>query len=283
LIGEHISFSTLLTEGKGRIRADPGQIEQVIMNLVVNARDAMPQGGRLTVETRDVVADEAFVHGRGQMAPGRYVMLAVSDTGHGIDAATQARMFEPFFTTKAQGKGTGLGLSTVYGIVVQSQGHIEVESRPGSGTTFRIYLPSVDEEPEGPAFALKASGSLQGSETILLVEDEELVRGVTRAMLSTNGYRVLVAGSGEEAIGVCRSHAGAIDLVMTDLVMPGMNGRQTVEHLERLRPGVRVLFTSGYASDEIVRHGVLVEGTEFIQKPFTAETLARKVREILDL
>ena len=282
LIGEHISFSTVLSEDAGRVRADPGQIEQVIMNLVVNARDAMPRGGRLTIETRNVVLDDEFARGRGQMSPGRYVMLAVSDTGHGIDAETQARMFEPFFTTKAPGKGTGLGLSTVYGIVAQSQGHIEVHSQPGRGTTFTIYLPNVDGESERPAVASRAAVSLRGSETVLLVEDEDLVRGVTQAMLKANGYRVLVASSGEEAIRVCTSHAGSIDLVMTDLVMPGMNGRQTVEQLERLRPGVRVLFTSGYANDEIVRHGVLVAGTEFIQKPFTAETLARKIRGVLD-
>jgi CheY-like chemotaxis protein len=251
------------------------------MNLVVNARDAMPQGGRLTIETKGVVLDEALARQHGAVLAGRYVVLIVSDSGHGIDPEARPHIFEPFFTTKDVGRGTGLGLSTVYGIVTQSGGHIEVYSESGRGTAFAIYLPEVKEEIEPTELVPKALGSPKGTATILLVEDDDLVRGVTHAILVMNGYTVLSASSGAEAVLVCKQHEGPIDLVMTDVVMPGMDGRQTAEHLTRLRPAVKVLYSSGYADDTIVRHGVLEPGTEFIQKPFTAEALARKIVEIL--
>ena len=271
LIGEDVSFVTALQENVGRVKADAGQIEQVLMNLVVNARDAMPRGGRITIETRNVA-----------LRDGAYVMLAVADTGHGIDEETRAHIFEPFFTTKEIGKGTGLGLSTVYGIVTQSQGHIEVRSELDRGTVFEVYLPAVEDEIDRTTIAAAPIRSPRGSETILVVEDDDLVRGVTDAILVMNGYTVLQANSGDEALRVCKAHTGPIDLVMTDVVMPGLNGRQTAEQLLRLRPQLKLLFTSGYADDAIVRHGVLEPGTEFIQKPFAVDALAHRIRKILD-
>ena len=282
LIGEDIDPLTLLEPSLGQIKADPGQIEQVILNLAVNARDAMPQGGKLTIETRNVYLDNQYARRHTAIQPGNYVMLAVSDTGCGIDAETQVRMFEPFFTTKEQGKGTGLGLSTVYGIVRQSGGHLWVYSEVGKGTTFKIYLPRVDEVTEMDVARDSLTELPQGRETVLLTEDEEQVRQMIRMILEMSGYRVLEAASGEEALTLYKQHEGQIDLIMTDVVMPGMSGRELAESLEVLHPGIKVLYISGYTDDAIVRHGLLDQEIAFLQKPFTPDALMRKVREVLD-
>jgi PAS domain S-box-containing protein len=282
LIGEDIDPLTLLEPSLGQIKADPGQIEQVILNLAVNARDAMPQGGKLTIETRNVYLDNQYARRHTAIQPGNYVMLAVSDTGCGIDAETQVRMFEPFFTTKEQGKGTGLGLSTVYGIVRQSGGHLWVYSEVGKGTTFKIYLPRVDDVTEMDVARDSLTELPQGRETVLLTEDEAQVRQMIRMILEMSGYRVLEAASGEEALILYKQHEGQIDLIMTDVVMPGMSGRELAESLEDLHPGIKVLYISGYTDDAIVRHGLLDQEIAFLQKPFTPDALMRKVREVLD-
>ncbi len=282
VIGESISLVTSLDPVLGHVRADPSQIEQVLMNLVVNARDAMPQGGRLSIETTHVEMDAAFVRRHPGASPGAYMMLAVGDTGVGMPPEVQAHIFEPFFTTKGPGKGTGLGLATVYGIVKQSEGYIEVDTEPGRGTTFRIYLPRVDEAsaPARPKAALAQVP--HGTETILLVEDEEGVRELARDILQANGYTVLDTQHGAEALLTCERHAGPIPLMVTDAVMPQMSGRELAERLAPLRPEMKVLYMSGYTDDAVVRHGVLDLGTAFLQKPFTPDTLARKVRAVLD-
>jgi CheY-like chemotaxis protein/two-component sensor histidine kinase len=282
LIGEDISLVTTLAPALGHVRADPSQIEQVIVNLVVNARDAMPQGGRLNIETSDVELDAMYVRRHAGASPGPHVMLAVGDTGVGMPSEVQAHIFEPFFTTKGPGKGTGLGLATVYGIVKQSEGYIEVDTEPGRGTTFRIYLPRVDEAsaPARPKAALAQVP--HGTETILLVEDEEAVRELARDILQANGYTVLDTQHGGEALLTCERHAGPIQLMVTDAVMPQMSGRELAERLAPLRPEMKVLYMSGYTDDAVVRHGVLDSGTAFLQKPFTPDMLARKVREVLD-
>ncbi|MDT4895401.1 MAG: two-component system, cell cycle sensor histidine kinase and response regulator CckA [Acidobacteriota bacterium] len=282
LIGEDIDPLTVLEPSLGQIKADPGQIEQVLLNLAVNARDAMPQGGKLTIETQNVYLDNQDVRWHTAIQPGNYVMLAVSDTGCGIDAETQMRMFEPFFTTKEQGKGTGLGLSTVYGIVKQSGGHLWVYSEVGKGTTFKIYLPRVDEVTERDEPRTTQAELPQGRETVLLTEDEEQVRQMTRMILEMGGYRVLEAASGEEALAIYKQHEGQIDLVMTDVVMPKMSGRELAQSLEVFHPGIKVLYMSGYTDDAIVRHGLLDQEIAFLQKPFTPDALMRKVREVLD-
>ena len=282
LIGADVELRTALGPVLGAVRADPGQLEQVIMNLVVNARDAMPRGGKLTIETANAELDESYALEHPSVVAGPYVMLAVSDSGVGMDAATQARIFEPFFTTKEKGKGTGLGLATVYGIVKQSGGNIWLYSEPGRGTTFKIYLPRVDQPPEQPAAAPAPRAAPRGSETVLLVEDDEAVRALARKMLAAHGYTVLAAASGAEALKLAADHTGPIHLLVTDVVLPGMSGRELATRFQSVRPGLKVLYTSGYTDDAVVHHGVLDPGIAFLQKPFTSGTLARKVRETLD-
>jgi CheY-like chemotaxis protein len=283
LIGEDIDLAVVPTTGLGRVKADPGQIEQVIVNLVVNARDAMPQGGRLTIETADVELDAAYASRHVSVGPGSYVMLAVTDTGHGMDEQTRSRVFEPFFTTKEQGKGTGLGLATVYGIVKQSGGDIRLYSELGYGTTFKIYLPRVLETASEPAGATAiAAAATGGDETVLLVEDEAEVRDLAREILEGGGYAVLQACDAQEAVLMAERHAGPIHLLLTDVIMPRQSGRALVERLRPLRPEMRVLYMSGYTNEAIVRHGVLDPDTLFIQKPFTPAGLAQKVRAALD-
>ncbi len=281
VIGEDIELMTIPAEDLGRVKTDPGWIEQVIMNLAVNARDAMINGGKLTIETANVDLDEAYARGHIAVKPGRYVMLSVSDTGVGMTPEVSQQVFEPFFTTKEKGKGTGLGLSTVYGIVKQSGGNIWVYSEPDHGTTFKIYLPRVDE----PADELKDKVVVEelprGSETILVVEDEEEVRKVAVRILKRQGYTVFDTPDGEGALVVCEKRKEPLHLILTDVVMPGMGGRQLVERCWQIRQDFKVLYMSGYTDNAIVHHGVLAEGINYIQKPFTVDALARKVREVL--
>ncbi len=281
LIGENIELRTVLAPELGSIRGDPGQIEQVIMNLAVNARDAMENGGKLTIETQNVCLDEAFSQHLAAI-PGSYVMLAVCDTGIGMDEQTQKRIFDPFFTTKELGKGTGLGLSTVYGIVKQSGGNIWIHSEVGQGTIFKIYLPRVEEEVEEYKITQESPEALQGRETILLAEDEDIVRHLVRDLLKSSGYQVLEAANGGAALLLCERHPGPIQLMITDVVMPEMSGRELKDRLAHIRPEMKVLFMSGYTDDTIVRHGILESEIAFLQKPFTPNALALKVREVLD-
>jgi PAS domain S-box-containing protein len=282
LIGEDIELITALDPAAPRVKADPSQLDQVVLNLVVNARDAMPAGGRLTIETVSTRLDEAYARSHAGVSPGAYVMIAVSDTGCGMDAETQRRIFEPFFTTKGPDKGTGLGLATVHGIVEQSGGHIWVYSELGEGTTFKIYLPAAADEMSatGPTAVPSAP---KGSETILLVEDEPEVRAVARESLLVYGYTVLEAGHPDEALAVALRHQAPIDLLVTDVIMPGMNGVTMADLMARERQHTRVLYISGYTDLAVLRHNLLRPGKAFLQKPFTAEILARKVREVLDM
>ena len=284
LIGEDVELIVVAAPSLQKIMVDPGQIEQVIMNLAVNARDAMPQGGQLTIETAGVDLDEISAGEHDGAKAGRHVTLTVSDTGSGMDRATRARIFEPFFTTKDVGKGTGLGLSTVFGIIKQSRGSISVTSETGKGTTFTVYFPVAGLVVLGPLPSIPpaAGHPLRGSETILLVEDEEAVRALARTILRKYGYTVLEAGSGGDALLLCEQHPGAIDLTLTDVVMPRMNGRQLTERLAKIRPQMKVLYMSGYMDDAVLRHGVVESTAAFIQKPITPEPLARKLREVLD-
>jgi PAS domain S-box-containing protein len=281
MIREDIEIATALDSAAGRVKADAGQIEQVLLNLAVNASDAMPNGGWLTLATGNVTLDEAYARTHAEVEPGPYVMLSVSDTGHGMTAEVQAHIFEPFFTTKEVGKGTGLGLATVYGIAKQSGGHITVYSEPGHGAVFKLYLPRVEEAPGTAEPARPTEITRRGSETVLLVEDDEPLRTLAREILSIQGYTVLDAVSPSEALRLADVHPGPIHLLLTDVVMPQMNGRQVADHLLAARPGLQVLFMSGYTDAAIVEHGVLEPGTHFLQKPFTPDGLSRKVREVL--
>jgi PAS domain S-box-containing protein len=280
VIGEDVELVTSLAPDLGAVKADVGQLEQVLMNLAVNARDAMPTGGKLTLETGNVEHDPDYAREQEASPVRRFVMLAVSDTGIGMDEATKARIFEPFFTTKEPGKGTGLGLATVYGIVQQSGGFIWVYSEPGRGTTFKIYLPQVDAPPDTAGVA--ATELPRGTETVLLVEDAAAVRAAVRQVLERQGYTVLEAPHGNAALALATAHDGPIHLLLTDVVMPGLSGRQVADQLKQLRPDTRVLYASGYTDDAVVRHGVLEAGIAYLQKPFTTGGLARKVREVLD-
>jgi len=283
VIGEDVELRSIASPSLRSILVDPGQLEQIVMNLTVNARDAMPQGGTLTVTTSNVLLDQTFVAANPGVKPGHHVLLTVADTGVGMDRATQNRIFDPFFTTKEVGKGTGLGLATVFGIVHQSGGIIRVESELGVGTTFRVYFPSAQEgsrvrELSSPPARL----SLSGGETVLMVEDDDGVRALVRAILVRYGYVVVEALSGGDALVASEQFAGHIDLLLTDVVMPRMSGRQLAERLQILRPEMKTLYMSGYTNDAVVRHGVMENTIAFIQKPITPDALARKIREVLD-
>ena len=281
LLGADVALTSLQDPELWSMEADPSQIEQVILNLAVNARDSMPRGGKLTIQTANVMLDEEYARGHHDVRPGPYVMLAMSDTGVGIDAETQARMFEPFFTTKEMGKGTGLGLATVFGIVKQSGGHIWVYSELGHGTTFKVYFPRVRGEVKIPATPPPPE-TLRGSETILLIEDDAQVRALARSILRRSGYVVLDAANGGEALLICEQHGAKIDLLLTDVVLPLMGGREIAERLRMMRPELKVLFMSGYTDDTVLQHGILDTGVAYLQKPLTPVSLMRKVREVLD-
>jgi PAS domain S-box-containing protein len=281
VIGENIEMVFLPGGNLGRVKADPGQIEQVLLNLVVNSRDAMPNGGRLTIETSNVELDRGYAATHTSVEPGLYVMLTVTDTGCGMDAETQARVFEPFFTTKGPGKGTGLGLATVYGVVKQSGGYIYVYSEVGKGTTFKIYLPQVTAELDKLSPETDNRRSARGTETILFVEDEHSVRELVRDYLVGAGYCMLEASDGIQALKVAASHPGPIHLLITDVVMPHLSGPELATKLSSERPGLKVLFISGYTDDTVFRHGVLEGGVAFLQKPFNLKALSQKIREVL--
>ncbi len=281
LIGEDIRMVLCLYPALGRVKVDAGQMEQIIMNLAVNARDALPGGGEMTIETMNVELDSATVRTHPSIEPGSYVMLAVSDTGCGMDADTQARIFEPFFTTKEPGKGTGLGLATVYGIVEQSGGKIDVQSTLGQGTTLKIYLPRVEEEIEQVESTSTLDESLRGSETILLVEDEEMVRSLAQVLLERNGYTVLAARNGTDALRMVEQGTRMIHLLLTDVVMPGMNGPALAERILAIRPATKVLYMSGYTGRELTSAAAWETGPAILQKPFTPQSLAHKVHEML--
>jgi PAS domain S-box-containing protein len=283
LIGEDIELLTIPEPELWQVKIDPGQIEQVIMNLAVNARDAMPKGGKLTINTANADLNENYFreHSIKEEKPGHYVMLAVSDTGSGMNKKTREHIFDPFFTTKKVGKGTGLGLSTIYGIVKQNNGFVWVYSEPGQGSTFKVYLPMVKGDAEPEEKEQSPVDDLSGSETVLIVEDDEGLRKFAQEVLQSYGYRILVAENGEDALRVCKEHEGPIHLLLTDVVMPKMGGKQLAERLQPLYPRMKVICMSGYTDDAIVHHGVLESGLNFLEKPFTPESLARKVREAL--
>jgi len=281
MLGEDVELAIVPAEDLGRVRADPGQIGQVLMNLAANSRDAMPQGGRFIVETENLAINEGFSAQHADMPTGSYVVLSVTDTGSGMSPEVRSHIFEPFFTTKEKGKGTGLGLATVYGIVKQSGGYIWVYSEPNLGATFKLYLPRVDAPPEPLQPVLAPVASCRGSETLLVVEDEEGVRVLVRDYLRMKGYTVLEAQHGEEALRIASEHSGAISLMITDVIMPGMNGRELAQRMAIVRPATKVLYMSGYAENAVYRKGVLEPGCPFLQKPFSPPHLGRKVREVL--
>ena len=285
LIGEDIKLYAHPAASLAKVKADPTQVEQIILNLVINARDAMPRGGTLTIETANVVLDQSQVESHLDVSPGPYVMLSVSDSGCGMDPETKARIFEPFFTTKPPGQGTGMGLATVYGIVKQSGGHVWVYSELGEGTSLKIYLPQSEQGDRklGMASTPSPVSAATGSETVLIVEDEQSVRDLAGSVLEKRGYTVLAASDGEEALHLSKAHAGDIQLVITDAIMPGMRGHELAEVMRTLRPQIKVLFISGYTDDAAIHQGVLAEGIQFLQKPFTPDALARKVRNVLDV
>ena len=282
MLGDDVEVALHLGSRLGRIRADPGQLEQVIMNLLVNARDAMPHGGKVTIETANVELSAEQVRHHPEVAPGPYVMLAVTDTGHGIPAGVRERIFEPFFTTKPFGQGTGLGLAIVFGIVRQSRGDIWVDSESGRGTTFKIYLPRDEQGVEDTAALERRPPPSRGSETVLLVEDDPQVRLVARTILRHDGYNVLEAPGATEALEIGERYSGRIHMLLTDVVMPGLSGSQLAERAVALRPELRVLYMSGYADHSLAQHGILDTAIDFVQKPITREALLRKIREVLD-
>ncbi len=281
LIGEDVLLTAVLDPAVSRVKVDPGQLGQVLMNLAVNARDAMPTGGKLTVETRNVELDQEYARLHAEVKPGRYVLLSMADTGSGMTPEVKARIFEPFFTTKGVGKGTGLGLAVVLGIVKQSEGHVQVYSEPDIGTTFKLYFPAVEEKVSAPK-GLDSGNGGRGTETVLLVEDEDGVRGLAVLVLQTYGYKVMAAGSGKEALRHVEKRSGGIDLLVTDVVMPGMGGPELADALKPRFPQMKVLFSSGYTDDAVVRHGLLQEQVAFLQKPYTPLTLVKRVRQVLD-
>jgi CheY-like chemotaxis protein len=283
LIGEDIDLRLGLQTLLGSVKADPGQIEQVILNLVVNSRDAMPHGGNLTIETKNIILEEELIWKYPGAKPGSYVMLDVSDTGTGMSTEVQSHLFEPFFTTKEKGKGTGLGLSTVYGIVKQSNGYISAYSEEGRGTTFKVYLPRVDEPAVHAKPPVPPDARIKGSETILLVEDELSIRRLMQSMLRICGYTVLDAPDGREALKIFEGIESPIDLLITDVVMPKMGGRELAKRIVGVRPKTKILFVSGYSEEAVLYQGIFDPGTAFLQKPFTPDSLARKVREVLDM
>jgi two-component system, cell cycle sensor histidine kinase and response regulator CckA len=282
LIGEHIELRSPLADPLDRVSADPGQIEQVVMNLALNARDAMATGGVLTIETANIELDEKFVADHPGSSAGRHVMLAVSDTGTGIDRDVQERLFEPFYTTKGPGRGTGLGLATVYGIVKQSGGSIFVHSEVNRGTSFTIFLPRVEQSLDVVVQPPDALGDLKGDETILVVEDQAEVRSVVHNALSRGGYRVLMATSGSEAVDIARQYGGRIDVLITDVVMPGLSARELAERFRQQHPAGRVLYMSGYTDETVVQRGIVEQNVDFIEKPFTPATLLRRIRAVLN-
>jgi CheY-like chemotaxis protein len=282
LIGENIELRVVLDSELGRVRADQGQIEQILVNLAVNARDAMPQGGILTIETANIEADDSYVREHPPMSAGSFILLFVTDTGVGMDRETQAHIFEPFFTTKERGKGTGLGLATVYGVVKQSGGFVWVHSEPGQGTAFEILLPRVEESVRTVAQDTRSGGSWGGSETVLLVEDEESLRKLILRMLSENGYAVLEAASAIQAMEIARQVQGKIDLLLTDVVMPGMNGSELADQLVSLYPQIKTLYMSGYTEFAVRLSDIVRQERRLLQKPFTQQSLLRKIREVLE-
>jgi CheY-like chemotaxis protein len=282
LIGEDVILTTLLNNSISNIKVDPGQIEQVIMNLAVNARDAMPKGGRLTIETSNVVLDKNHWKYDFEFVEGNYVMLTVTDTGCGMTQEVKERIFEPFFTTKEQGKGTGLGMATVFGIIRQSDGHISVYSEVGVGSTFKLYFPAIEENAITHESDVDDKYTMNGDETILLVEDETSVRDMAKITLESYGYKVLAANSGHKAINIVENYKDTIHLVVTDVVMPAMSGRELTEYLRHHYKNLKILFMSGYTDDAVVRHGIIEKEHAFLQKPFSPIALVKKVRELLD-